>query len=408
MIRSWLAAMLIGLAICPAEAGAQSSRQYDAAREKMVRDEIIAAGIKNERVLDSVRKTPRHEFMLPKDRKKAYFDMAVAIGAGQTISPPFVVSFMTEALDAQPDDIVLEIGTGSGYQAAILSPLVKEVYSIEIVESLGKRAAETLKRLKYDNVHCLIGDGYKGWPEHAPFDKIIVTCSPEDVPQPLVDQLKEGGRMVIPLGERYQQALYLFKKEEGKLVKEALLPTMFVPMTGAAEEGRQVLPDPSNPQLANGGFEEEGPNAERPAVWYYQRQARLVTGPDAPEGQRYLVFANTDPGRDARALQAFPIDGRKVRKLNVSVRVLGKSIRRGQKEYDLPAVAIAYYDQTRKALDKSSVLALPQGTYSRWETHDMTFDIPIDAREAILRVGLLGATGELWVDEVEIHAEEKR
>ena len=127
---------------------------------------------------------------------------------------------MTESIDPQPKDKVLEIGTGSGYQAAVLSGLVQEVYSIEIVASLGKRAATTLKRLNYENVYTKVGDGYLGWPEHAPFDKIIVTCSPEKVPQALVHQLKEGGRMVIPVGERYQQTLYLFKKTGGKMLRE--------------------------------------------------------------------------------------------------------------------------------------------------------------------------------------------
>ena len=187
---------------------------------------------------------------------RAYFDMSLPIGEGQTISPPMFVAYMTEQLDPQPDDRVLEIGTGSGYQAAVLSPLVKEVYTIEIVEPLGKHAQQTLKRLKYTNVSVKIGDGYLGWPEHAPFDKIIVTCSPEKVPQPLIDQLKEGGRMIIPVGERYQQVFHLLKKQDGKLVNEALRPTLFVPMTGKAEESRQVQPDPLHPKLINGGFEE--------------------------------------------------------------------------------------------------------------------------------------------------------
>ena len=140
--------------------------------------------------------------------------MALPIGEQQTISPPFIVAYMTQEIDPQPTDRVLEIGTGSGYQAAMLSPLVKEVYTIEIVEPLGKRAARTLKRLGYKNVFAKVGDGYLGWPEAAPFDKIIVTCSPEKVPQPLVDQLKDGGLMIVPVGERYQQNLYLFRKHE--------------------------------------------------------------------------------------------------------------------------------------------------------------------------------------------------
>ena len=152
---------------------------------EMVDKEIVAAGVKNERVIRAMRDTPRHEFIAANQHDRAYLDMALPIGNGQTISPPFVVASMTEAIDPQPNDRVLEIGTGSGYQAAVLSPLVKDVYTIEIVDDLSKHATRTLKRLHYDNVHTRSGDGYKGWPEAAPFDKIIVTCSPEKVPQPL-------------------------------------------------------------------------------------------------------------------------------------------------------------------------------------------------------------------------------
>ena len=206
----------------------------------MVDREIVDAGVKNPRVIEAMRSTPRHEFVTINERKNAYLDMALPIGEGQTISPPFIVAYMTEAIDPQPEDKVLEIGTGSGYQAAVLSPLVREVYTIEIVEPLGRKAAKVLERLHYDNVHVKIGDGYQGWPEHAPFDKIIVTCSPENVPPALAEQLKEGGRMVIPMGERYQQTLYLLKKINGKLETEALKPTLFVPMTGKAESQRKV------------------------------------------------------------------------------------------------------------------------------------------------------------------------
>ena len=151
-----------------------------------------------------------------------------------------------------------------------------------------------------------IGDGYLGWPEQAPFDKIIVTCSPEKVPQPLIDQLKEGGRMIIPVGERYQQVFHLLKKQNGKLINEALRPTLFVPMTGKAEESRQVQPDPLHPKLVNGGFEEVIGNSGEPAGWYYIRQMKVVTAADAPEGRNYVTFSNTEPGRGCRALQGFP------------------------------------------------------------------------------------------------------
>src|SRR5215208_5701638 len=168
-------------ATCAASMAAPSLRDWRRLADEMVDKEIVAAGVKNERVIKAMRDTPRHEFVPIGSRERAYLDMALPIGNSQTISPPFVVASMTEAIDPQPDDKVLEIGTGSGYQAAILSPLVKDVYTIEIVEQLSTRATRALKHLNYKNVHTRAGDGYKGWPEVAPFDKIIVTCSPEEV-----------------------------------------------------------------------------------------------------------------------------------------------------------------------------------------------------------------------------------
>jgi len=208
-----------------------------AAREQMVEQQLSAPGrdIKNPRVLKAMATVPRHEFMPESLLKSAYADSAFTIGYGQTISQPFIVAFMTEQLDPKPTDRVLEIGTGSGYQAAVLSMLAGEVYTIEIVEPLAKQAAAVLKRLGYNNVKVLAGDGYKGWPEHAPFDAIIVTCAPDQVPQPLVDQLKDGGRMIIPVGPAGNQQLYLLRKNGQKIEKQAVLPVSFVPMTGKAD-----------------------------------------------------------------------------------------------------------------------------------------------------------------------------
>ncbi len=217
-------------------------------RNEMVEEYIVKEGITNRRVIAAMRKVPRHEFVLPVMKAKAYWDGAWPIGHQQTISPPFIVAYMTETIDPQPTDRVLEIGTGSGYQAAVLGELAKEVYSIEIVEPLGKAAGVRLKNLGYENVFTKVGDGYLGWREHAPFDKIIVTCSPEKIPVPLVQQLKEGGKMIIPLGERYQQVFHLLEKKNGQLVQQKLIPTLFVPMTGVSEENRQVKPDPLNPK----------------------------------------------------------------------------------------------------------------------------------------------------------------
>ena len=192
-------------------------------------------GIHEERVLAAMAKVPREEFVPQEVRPASYTDQPLPIGYSQTISQPYVVAFMTEQLQLKRDDHVLEIGTGSGYQAAILAELVAEVYTIEIVEALAKNAEATLGRLGYKNVYVKAGDGYKGWPEHAPFDAVFVTCAPDHVPQPLVDQMKEGGRMIIPVGAMGEQELYLLETKNGRLEKRAVLPVRFVPMTGEAE-----------------------------------------------------------------------------------------------------------------------------------------------------------------------------
>lgn len=215
----------------PAPAG---NDPYALARKRMVQEQLIGwgRGITNARVLEVMGKVPRHEFVPERLRSDAYEDGPLPIGYGQTISQPYIVAFMTEQLDPKPTDRVLEIGTGSGYQAAVLAELVKEVYTIEIIEPLAKRAEADLRRLGYTNVFVRVGDGYKGWPEAAPFDAIIVTCAPEEVPQPLIEQLKDGGRMIIPIGPVWDQELVLLRKQGDKLEKRAVLPVRFVPMTG--------------------------------------------------------------------------------------------------------------------------------------------------------------------------------
>jgi protein-L-isoaspartate(D-aspartate) O-methyltransferase len=401
--------------LAPPFSHSQSLRDWPALAREMVDKEVAAAGVTNERVLRAMRETPRHEFVPQNQRQYAYYDMALPIGDGQTISPPFIVAYMTQEIDPQPSDRVLEIGTGSGYQAAILSPLVKDVYTIEIVEPLGRRADRTLKRLEYKNVFTRIGDGYQGWPEAAPFDKIIVTCSPEKVPQPLVDQLRDGGLMIVPVGERYQQNLYLFRKEAGELKSEALRPTLFVPMTGTAESQRAVRPDPLRPQIVNGGFEEvravtetkqDASATAEPSGWHYQRQLSLVTNAaDAPQGSSYARFQNTKPGRGAQALQGFAIDGRQVSSLRVSLAVKAANIPvatapRNGVAGNLPQVVISYYDERRAVIGEEAVGPF-SGTFG-WRREESTIRVPLRAREAILRVGLLGATGELSVDDVQI------
>jgi protein-L-isoaspartate(D-aspartate) O-methyltransferase len=201
----------------------------------MVQQQLLTRGITDARVLAAMAKVPREEFVPAESRAASYEDGPLPIGYAQTISQPYVVAFMTEQLRPKPTDHVLEIGTGSGYQAAILAELASEVYSMEIVEALAKSAETILQRLGYKNVHLKTGDGYKGWPEMAPFDAIIVTCAPDKVPQPLVDQLKESGRMVIPVGDRFAQQLYLLEKSNGQLKQSATLPVRFVPMTGEGQ-----------------------------------------------------------------------------------------------------------------------------------------------------------------------------
>lgn len=201
------------------------------ARARMVRDQIVARGIRDARVLAAMARVPRHEFVPLGQRALAYEDGPLPIGHGQTISQPYVVAFMTAALELKPTDRILEIGTGSGYQAAVLSGLAAEVFSIEIVEALALRAEADLKRLGFGNVVIRAGDGYLGWPEAAPFDAVIVTCAPDQVPRALADQLKVGGRMIVPVGPQGgAQELYLLRKQAGRMETRAVLPVRFVPM----------------------------------------------------------------------------------------------------------------------------------------------------------------------------------
>lgn len=188
-------------------------------------------GVVDERVLAAMRKVPREEFVPAEFRNESYTDGPLPIGHDQTISQPYIVALMVEKLRLRANDRVLEIGTGSGYQAAILAEVGADVYSVEIIGPLAQTAAGTLQRLGYRNVNVKTGDGYKGWPERAPFDACVVACAPNHVPQPLIDQLKEGGRMMIPVGEKFAQQLYLLEKKNGRIVQSAVLPVRFVPMT---------------------------------------------------------------------------------------------------------------------------------------------------------------------------------
>jgi protein-L-isoaspartate(D-aspartate) O-methyltransferase len=205
-------------------------------RLTMVREQIERRGVKDKNVLDAIRKVPRHKFVPVHLQKYAYADEPLPIGEDQTISQPYIVAFMTEQLQLKPGYKVPEIGTGSGYQAAILGELSDSVFTIEIVDVLARRAKETLENLGYKHIFVKSGDGYKGWPEQAPFDAIIITAAPTKIPQPLVKQLKIGGRMILPLGEYSQELVLLEKNNEKDVSEKPLLPVRFVPMTGEIEK----------------------------------------------------------------------------------------------------------------------------------------------------------------------------
>jgi protein-L-isoaspartate(D-aspartate) O-methyltransferase len=203
-------------------------------RAKMVHEQMEKRGIRDQDVLRAIRAVPRHEFVPEESRSAAYEDRPLGIGYGATISQPYIVAAMTELLDVSPDHRVLEIGTGSGYQAAVLSMLVDTVYSIEIVPELASSSKQTLQRLGYRNVHVRAGDGYRGWPEHAPFDRIILTAAPPEVPQALIDQLRPGGKLVAPVGDPGEQYLLVIDKgRDGRVQRRSVFPVMFVPMVPA-------------------------------------------------------------------------------------------------------------------------------------------------------------------------------
>ena len=203
-------------------------------RQSMVERHMRRRGISSPTVLAAMGEVPRHRFVPEGYRAEAYGDHPLPIGLGQTISQPYIVALMTELLEPGRDQRVLEIGTGSGYQAAVLARVFKEVYSIEIVDELAQRAHETLKELGYDSVHVRSGDGYDGWPEQAPFDAVLLTAAPPRIPTPLLDQLRPGGKMVLPVGEVTQDLLVLTKTDDG-FERRVVAPVRFVPMTGKAQ-----------------------------------------------------------------------------------------------------------------------------------------------------------------------------
>lgn len=223
-----------GFANC--KSSEEGDNHWKKQRQQMVHQQIRARDVEQQKVINAMKSVPRHKFVPEQYKSISYSDRPLPIGEDQTISQPYIVAYMTEAIDPAADDKILEIGTGSGYQAAVLAELCKTVYTVEIRPVLAREAKQRLRKLGYKNVHVKIGDGYKGWKEHSPYDKIIVTCSPEEIPQPLINQLKEGGKMIIPVGKGYNQQLYLLEKNNGDLEKNAVLPVRFVPMVDEQEQ----------------------------------------------------------------------------------------------------------------------------------------------------------------------------
>ncbi len=219
------------LGLCPLRFSAANQDQFDRERNRMVNQQIQARGITHQPTLQAMRKVPRHLFVPASQQRFAYHDRPLPIGFGQTISQPFIVAYMTSVANPKPHDRILEIGTGSGYQAAVLAEISRHVYTIEIVQELGQNAKELLESL-YDNISVKIDDGYYGWEEHGPFDAIVVTAAAGHIPPPLIRQLKDGGRMVIPVGSPFQvQQLMLVEKRNGNITTRNLMPVRFVPFT---------------------------------------------------------------------------------------------------------------------------------------------------------------------------------
>jgi protein-L-isoaspartate(D-aspartate) O-methyltransferase len=220
-----------------ATASAQKADQFAAARQQMIERDLKGRDITNPAVLKAMEDVPRHRFVPSGMQDQAYADCPLPIGHGQTISQPYVVAFMTQMLEVRPDDKILEIGTGCGYQAAVLARLAQQVYTIEIVKPLADEARKLLTELGYKNIFIKAGDGFEGWSEHAPFNKIILTCAVEEIPPALIEQLKEGGRIIAPIGATYElQQLVIATKKAGTLTYRQVLPVRFVPMTGKALE----------------------------------------------------------------------------------------------------------------------------------------------------------------------------
>ncbi|MCE9528021.1 MAG: protein-L-isoaspartate O-methyltransferase [Planctomycetales bacterium] len=400
-LRFCLAIVAFALASQQPAAAQSGLRELLEARRLMVQEEIANQGIENERLLEAMRDVPREQFVPLSRRNLAYLNVAIAYDDGQVILPPLVTAHLIEQLNPHKNDKVLVIGPGSGYSTALLSRMVREVFAVEIDPVIAKTAEETLARLKYTNVKVRVGDGFEGWKEHAPYQRIIVECSPDSVPKALVEQLAEGGILLVPIGDEFDQTMHLCKKENGKLTTLSLWPTLLLPMKGKAEELRSQSEMPRDPSILNGGFEELVPKTKDvPAHWAYVRQGRAIAGEFCPEGKNSLAFVNLTPGAAAMALQAFPVDGKKVSELSFACNVWGKDIRPGQNRQQLPRVEVRFFDEKRRLVG-GDWMGGWNLTFD-WLGKEHVFSVPRTAKFAVLRIGLCGATGEIRFDDLKL------
>lgn len=362
-------------------------------------------------VLSAIMRTARDRFVPASYKKTAFRDLAVPLGRSRYQQAPSLLAYMTEELDVRPDEKVLHIGTGSGYYTAVLSLLAKEVYTVELDETLGNRASQTFEKLAYTNIYTKIADGYDGWEEHAPFDRIVFTCSPETVPEPLVKQLREGGVMIVPLGEPFRQVLYRCKKKGEELQKEFLLPYPFELMEGEAQSRRQTKPDPERPELSNGHFERFHENGE-PYGWFSMTNAIVREVPDAPEGRHFLKLEvnsfSSDEARFARAEQSFALEGKNVSRLHLEAFLRGDRLETlsARNVRASASMILLCYDESDRLLQRYD-LAPVSGSFD-WKAFQCEISVPKKTKKATLILTLSDRTGTLEFDALSVRKAGKK
>lgn len=387
---------------------------------------VLQDGLENDLVLSAMMRIPREKFLPQNKKSGAYRDVAIPIGCSRMDYSPYITAYCISQLDPAPDDKVLEIGTGCGYASAVLSLLVREVHTVEFHATLSKKANQSLKKIGIKNVYGKIGDGFQGCPEQAPFDKIIVWGAVEDIPESLIDQLKEGGRMVVSVGEKYQQTLYLCRKKNGELKKETLPPTFFTSMPGEAESRRILLADPKNPSILGGDFEHYYGETRLPYGWYHVKNARILQGPDAPNGTNYMRFEVEpeytivhDPHemedsygeppeqfvpsaeKTAQIVQSFAIDGKTVSRVKFGVFLRAENIQPlDPQNPPKGTIVLAFYGEDREVL-QCVQLASVYGSFN-WKPFSTEIPVPRKTLEADLYIGLFQNAGRLDIDAVSL------